>query len=69
MNTPYTEQRTGRRTVYAVDAIGPVATVRYQGGWVVRLEWADGFESRRVATRDYAEALAQRHATTIGGAL
>jgi hypothetical protein len=54
-----------RSTVYSTDEITGVATVRYQGGWIVRCEMADEFTSRRVATREYAESLALRHALTL----
>ena len=56
----------GKTTTYSVPELGPVAKVRYQGGWIVRLTWSpDEFTSQRVATREYAEALALRHAGAL----
>jgi hypothetical protein len=54
-------------TVYSTDEITGIATVRYQGGgWIVRREISpDEFTSQRVATREYAESLALRHALRI----
>ena len=51
---------------YTAPELGTVATVRYQGGWVVRLQISpDEFTSRRVVTREYAEAIALRHAARL----
>lgn len=55
-----------RSTVYSVADLGVVASVRYQGGWIVRRVLSpDEFTLCRVATREHAEALAVRHAIDL----
>ena len=61
-----TATTTGKTTTYSVPELGPVAMVRYQGGWIVRRTWSpEEFDTQRVATREYAEALALRHAEAL----
>jgi hypothetical protein len=63
-----TAHTTGTTTTYSRDDLhlGVVAIVRYQGGWTVRRVISpDEFALTRVATRDYAEALAVRHAYSL----
>jgi len=61
-----TVERYARTTNYTDAALTTLlAVVRYQGDWIVNRFMGDDVTSERVATRDYAEALAMRHARTV----